>query len=477
MRKFSLRETFPTSPVFLARNSPQQTYFCGNIDSDCRWFNEEGIGVMKAFNLQNEQPPMFPDTFQIVQRAILSRTSLEANNNKFYVLEVHEANGCYRLFTNYGRVGTDGIKEGRFSDNEEEIQAEFGRILKEKTGPRKGYVQVEVEKATVGSTALRTETEQAFQDKRTGKSSLHCDIVNFVEHIYDESKSELVRRIETPLGSLSKGQIERGADALREIRFALARDHQDKVVPLTSQYYSLIPHRLGRWTDINTVAINSIEKADAEEELLQLMRDVYHVQNDLEAEVDRKYRALGATLEVVDRDDPQYRRVAHKVLETQSRHHPFKLKINRVFRACLPEEHTRFETQGRSCGNVHELFHGTKNCNMVGILSRGLLIAPKSAPVTGYMFGKGIYFADQSSKSAQYSLMWANNRKPFGYLFLADVGLGKVKKEHGPMYREEAPNGFHSVQGCRGTHLIHNEFIIYKSAQCTLRYIAEIQQA
>src|SRR5262249_14841750 len=131
----------------------------------------------------------------------------------------------------------------------------------------------------------------------------------------------------------------------------------------------------------------------------------------------------------------------------------------------------------RRYGNVQELFHGTKNCNMIGILSRGLLIAPKNVPVTGYMFGKGVYFADQSSKSAQYSLMWANNQKPFGYLFLADVALGRIKKETAPQYREEVPDGFDSVQGCKGPHLIHNEFIIYRTAQCTLRYIAEIEQA
>ena len=29
-----------------------------------------------------------------------------------------------------------------------------------------------------------------------------------------------------------------------------------------------------------------------------------------------------------------------------------------------------------------------------GILSEGLRIAPPEAPTTGYMFGKGVYFAD-----------------------------------------------------------------------------------
>jgi hypothetical protein len=31
-----------------------------------------------------------------------------------------------------------------------------------------------------------------------------------------------------------------------------------------------------------------------------------------------------------------------------------------------------------------------------------LRIAPPEAPVTGYMFGKGVYFADMFSKSANY---------------------------------------------------------------------------
>jgi len=37
--------------------------------------------------------------------------------------------------------------------------------------------------------------------------------------------------------------------------------------------------------------------------------------------------------------------------------------------------------------------------NLLGILGQGLRIAPPEAPATGYMFGKGIYFADMFKKS------------------------------------------------------------------------------
>jgi poly [ADP-ribose] polymerase len=60
----------------------------------------------------------------------------------------------------------------------------------------------------------------------------------------------------------------------------------------------------------------------------------------------------------------------------------------------------------------------------VGILSQGLRIAPKEAPSTGYMFGKGVYFSDVASKSANYC--GATSDFPYGLLLLCEVALGNV---------------------------------------------------
>lgn len=62
------------------------------------------------------------------------------------------------------------------------------------------------------------------------------------------------------------------------------------------------------------------------------------------------------------------------------------------------------------------LWHGSRLTNFVGILKHGLRVAPPEAPITGYMFGKGIYFADIASKSAQYCQASKNN--PVGCLLL-----------------------------------------------------------
>ena len=60
------------------------------------------------------------------------------------------------------------------------------------------------------------------------------------------------------------------------------------------------------------------------------------------------------------------------------------------------------EHYDRTIGNDLLLWHGSRLTNFVGILSQGLRIAPPEAPVSGYLYGKGIYFADLFGKSAVY---------------------------------------------------------------------------
>ena len=93
------------------------------------------------------------------------------------------------------------------------------------------------------------------------------------------------------------------------------------------------------------------------------------------------------------------------------------------------------------------LFHGSRLSNWAGILSQGLRIAPPEAPVTGYMFGKGVYFADMSSKSANYC--FANRSNPYGLLLLCEVALGTPYQLYDADYKAgKLPKGKHSVKGC-----------------------------
>ena len=170
---------------------------------------------------------------------------------------------------------------------------------------------------------------------------------------------------------------------------------------------------------------------------------------------------------------------------------------------CSKDAHIR-GYKGNELGNRVLLFHGSRLSNWAGILSQGLRVAPPEAPVTGYMFGKGVYFADMSSKSANYC--FANRANPIGLLLLCEVALGESNNlyDADPNARK-LPKGKHSIKGCGritskaenfgkladGTSvplgpaestnndhpfsLMYNEFIVYDTKQIRIRYIAKIK--
>lgn len=69
------------------------------------------------------------------------------------------------------------------------------------------------------------------------------------------------------------------------------------------------------------------------------------------------------------------------------------------------------------------LWHGSRVSNFVGILSQGLRIAPPEAPVSGYNYGKGIYFADIFGKSACYCRGGTSNNEIL--IMVVKVAVGK----------------------------------------------------
>jgi len=156
------------------------------------------------------------------------------------------------------------------------------------------------------------------------------------------------------------------------------------------------------------------------------------------------------------------------------------------------------------------LWHGSRITNYVGILSKGLRIAPPEAPKTGYMFGKGIYFSDTCSKSANYC--HATKESPDGCSLLCQVALGKCYQKTAAEYMDSPPKGYDSTWGvgasvpdpakavddpeamafagssCKiplgniipnedhaDSNLLYNEFIVYKVDQVRIRYIVHFK--
>ncbi|XP_014671166.1 PREDICTED: poly [ADP-ribose] polymerase 2-like [Priapulus caudatus] len=102
------------------------------------------------------------------------------------------------------------------------------------------------------------------------------------------------------------------------------------------------------------------------------------------------------------------------------------------------------DTRSQETHAIHRVkSEGTSEVSFIGRCS---FYRRFSHPVTGYMFGKGIYFADISSKSANYC--YANRTHDEGVLVLCEVALGECNELLVADYEaDKLPEGKHSVKG------------------------------
>ena len=119
------------------------------------------MASVKAWKSGAAGEPKFPDDFEIVKKAVLQKTDINANNNKYYAVELHSAAGQYRVFTHYGRTDdlendpNAGAKESRYFDTLGEAQGGYDTIYRQKTGASKGYQEVSLASSNIGSKKAR----------------------------------------------------------------------------------------------------------------------------------------------------------------------------------------------------------------------------------------------------------------------------------------------------------------------------------
>lgn len=135
--------------------------------------------------------------------------------------------------------------------------------------------------------------------------------------------------------------------------------------------------------------------------------------------------------------------------------------------------------------DIHFFYHGSKNQNFWSILCTGLKLRP-NAPITGKMFGHGIYFAPLARKSIGYTSLdgsyWAKGSSSEGYLAVFKVAYKKpwdVYSHEGFFtklhYDDVAKRGFDAMFAHAGTMLRNDEVIVYREEQCTVRYLIKLK--
>ena len=231
-----------------------------------------------------------------------------------------------------------------------------------------------------------------------------------------------------PLGKLSKHTITRGYQALKDLSALLddaslaqtqyGTTFQAATEHLSNAFYSVIPHAFGR---NRPPVIDAQPMLQQEIELLDSLSDMKDAANIMKNEkkdverinvLDRQFKGLNMDeMTPLKGDSKEFLELKNYLVDTRGSTHNANYQVDQIFRIERQGEKERFDKSAFS-GPPRDrrlLWHGSRCTNFGGILSQGLRIAPPEAPVSGYMFGKGIYLADMSSKSANYCCPYISN--------------------------------------------------------------------
>ena len=410
---------------------------------------------------------VYIDEHDTIYDATLNLTNSLNNNNKFYKVQVLKTKRGYFAWTRWGRVGEGGqsreLGDGTLADALEVFKSKFGDKCglgwADRSNPsisgKYTFVERQYESATsdededLPGTPSRNPSRADSQNPETPrKSKLPGSIQRLMQLIFNQeyvanALAEMgYDATRMPLGQLSKRTLLQGYDLLNDLT-GLINDfdsvssvRDQNIRDRSDQYFSLIPHAFGRR---QPPVLDVQEAIQREVEMIETLTDLSLTNDVMKAAkakreeklslLDRQYGELGMQeMTPLGNTSTEFLELNEYLHGTVGRTHGLRYKVQDIFRIERAVETARFESSQyaslpASQSDRRLLWHGSRCTNFGGILSQGLRIGPPEAPANGYMFGKGVYFADMSSKSANYCRSSASN--DVGLLLLCEVELGR----------------------------------------------------
>ncbi len=458
------------------------------------------------------------------KHVILMCGNMDGNANKFYVLELQTNGSDYRLYSEYGRIGSPNpARDLRENLDSYEAEKEFARIQKSKskakTKTRKlknaagetvnekhveQYLAVDIAAPTIGSPNIRatgsadggttSTTTKKGGSQAVGAIFTQMGFQPSVQSLLSQLLAENIHNIEatssvtvthngleTPLGPITHSHIGTARDTLNNLQAISGsgknnlRDETARAVrDLNSEFFSLVPHQMSRVITAADMLLsddNIAEKLD----LLQGMEAALTVTTADDKDDDSP--KLPLSMLELSRNHADFKAIKQRVISTAKHNDVRDWKVNRIFTADNSNAMSQYRNPMN--GPEFDLFHGSANANLLSIMLNGFYVPPSSAShVTGRMFGNGVYGASSSSKSFRYSIgMWGGRRSRMqtAYMFVVRFGMGKVF-ETDTTRTQGAPKGYHSIHAKAGRQLMNDEYIVYNTNQAKVTHLIEMAQ-
>lgn len=423
----------------------------------------------------------------LVKERRFIKSDVAKNNNKFWYIELYDN---YEVITRNGRVGDSAQVHPKTFTSMSAAESFFDSKIREKTGDRKGYTELkvvigantEVKQVASGSLAdialKQINKNNSVIDnliRYLSKKNIH-NIVSATTITYDESKGTF----STPCGIITQDGIDTARALLDEISPSIEQGKFNEVsfVKKVQEYIQLVPRKTARKLIIEDI-IPNLEAINKENQILDaltasLQQVITTPTQDTTTKVDEP-KIFSVSVDLVE-DKKIIDHIKQFYNQTRNQMHTSSnLNVKTVYSVKIDSMYDAFEKKGKSLGNIMELWHGTRVENVLSILKCGLVI-PKSnsGHVTGRLFGDGLYFSDQSTKSLNYAQgYWGHGSADNNcFMFLADVAMGK---SYTPSYcQKDIPNGYNSFYAkANASGVRNNEMIVPNVYQANLTYLIE----
>ena len=432
---------------------------------------------------------------KVIRTAKYISTEVDDNKNRFWY--AYENDDC-TVKVEWGRVGNSAQTKTHSFSSQSQASAFFDKKCSEKEGPKKGYRKLQVIDNDMagakvvgkpsGTTIMSNSLEKIAKEQikagcPTAAKLIDILIQHNVHQITSQTKisyNQSSGLFSTPLGIVTQNAIDDARDLLIKMKpFVSKRDFANKgYTRLLNDYLMLIPQDVGRRLDAASL-YPDVKAISSQGDILDSLEASLGAVTKQPATAKADKKAAPKVFDVklsLTQDDKEIARIKKKFLDTADNAHSCAAQytLSKVYDLHIGPVADAFETEGKKYGNVQELWHGTNTANLLSILSKGLII-PKNY-VNGWAFGAGVYFANRSTKSLNYSTgFWdgsTGNSRCF--MFLADVALGKP---HIPRSSNSQLHtyGYDSVHAKVGTTsgLRNDELIIFKTSQCNLVRLIE----
>ncbi|XP_023580605.1 protein mono-ADP-ribosyltransferase PARP4 isoform X3 [Trichechus manatus latirostris] len=436
---------------------------------------KENIVEFAKFYTDNVEIPHFSQEFEVAKYDTLEKIETEGRK-EIVVVEMQcfqEHWDCPFLITACFLLA-DGIETRRqFSGKKTSADASeyYENYIEELK--KQGFLLRE--NFTPEATQLASEKLQALLlEEVINSDTLSQEVSDLVEMIWAETLGHLEHTLLKPVNKISLNDVSKAEGILLLVKAALKNgETAEQLQKMLTEFYRVIPHKGPTTEEVNLRLLSK------KEDLCQLIRDMVNV---CESNLYKpnppslaKYRALRCKIEHVEQNTEEFFSVMKEVL--QNNHSRSPVNILQIYRVGRVNEATEFLSK---LGNVKSLLHGSPARNIVGILSRGLLL-PKVVEDHGVKrtdvgnLGSGIYFSDSLRTSIKYS--HPGEIDGTRLLVICNVALGKCMD----LYKKdfsltEAPPGYDSVHGVSQTATVitdfeDDEFVVYKTDQIKMNYI------